>query len=136
MAERAARRPAGADRDLDKMMAVRMQAGAAADAPHELFRGHFDPAPWRGAGPRNYDVARDGRFVMLARNPDVRPRTIQVLLHWKAKIKGQDRETHSTRAGACQTLRRWHRWIRHQRPRGHDPDGLARRRAQKRRRSR
>jgi Tol biopolymer transport system component len=76
-------------RDGEKMMAVSVLPGTTfkAGVPQTLFTGDFDLCPWPGAGPRNYDVALDGRFVMVARKTDARPQVIRWLLNWRDALR-------------------------------------------------
>jgi Tol biopolymer transport system component len=80
-------------RDDDRMMAVAVLPGDAFQpgATREVFRGQFDPAPWPGAGPRNYDVDANGNFIMVARKSDVRPQAVHVLLDFLDSTRSRAR---------------------------------------------
>jgi serine/threonine protein kinase/Tol biopolymer transport system component len=52
-----------------------------------LFEGGF--VPYDGNVPRTYDVAKDGRFLMIREAPQVRPRTLVVVLNWFEELKRQ-----------------------------------------------
>ena len=69
----------------DAMMVVDLTDGdeLTAGVPRELFRGRYLRTEW-GAGNASYDVAPDGRFLMIRRAADTTSRTIQVVLNWPA----------------------------------------------------
>ena len=48
--------------------------------PHQLFRGGF--IPYQDFTPRTYDVAKDGRFLMIEERPDVAQATVTVTTGW------------------------------------------------------
>jgi eukaryotic-like serine/threonine-protein kinase len=54
------------------------------DPPQALFEGGFDPGPERA-----YDVASDGRFVMIENEPNdvAASASIVVVLNWKEELK-------------------------------------------------
>ncbi|HEX5109173.1 MAG TPA: protein kinase, partial [Vicinamibacterales bacterium] len=52
-----------------------------------LFEGGF--VPHDGNVPRTYDVAKDGRFLMIREAPQVRPRTLVLVLNWFEELKRQ-----------------------------------------------
>ena len=52
-----------------------------------LFEGGF--VPYDGNVPRTYDVAKDGRFLMIREAPQVRPRTLVLVLNWFEELKRQ-----------------------------------------------
>ena len=54
-----------------------------------LFEGGF--VAYDGNVPRTYDVAKDGRFLMIREAPQVRPRTLVVVLNWFEELKRQAR---------------------------------------------
>ena len=54
-----------------------------------LFEGGF--VPYDGNVPRTYDVAKDGRFLMIREAPQVRPRTLVIALNWFEDLKRQAR---------------------------------------------
>ena len=54
-----------------------------AESPQELFQGRFSLL---GVGTISYDVAPDGRFVML-QLPEVTSSRIKVVLHWLEELK-------------------------------------------------
>ncbi len=68
-------------RDGIKMMAVAVaadkRAGLRVDPPRILFEGQFETRETV----TNYDVAPDGRFLMM-RSPQVDVRQLQVTLNW------------------------------------------------------
>ena len=68
----------------DKMMAARIatEPELAADRPVVLFEGAYEAS--LGGVATNYDVAPDGRFVMIRREQDSRPteQQINVVLNW------------------------------------------------------
>ena len=51
--------------------------------PHELFHGPYPPDQW---GDQSYDVAPDGRFLML-RSTDESQMKVFVVLNWIDEIK-------------------------------------------------
>jgi Tol biopolymer transport system component len=70
-----------------RMMAVAVEAGSAfqAGAPRALFEGRFTPGPNGVAG---YDVAADGRFLMVQPlHPDPPTNQIQVVLNWSEELR-------------------------------------------------
>jgi serine/threonine-protein kinase len=72
-----------------KLLAVTVTTGAsfAASAPVTLFEGHFELKEY-GGGTANYDVSRDGRFLMVRRkNPQV-PTVIDVVFSWPDALLG------------------------------------------------
>jgi dipeptidyl aminopeptidase/acylaminoacyl peptidase len=68
----------------DAMMAVEvsMQPAFSARRPHELFRGRFRPG-----GRTNYDVAPDGRFLMIEELESAPVTQIHVVLDWMDEAK-------------------------------------------------
>ncbi len=70
-----------------RMMAVAVEAGSAfkAGTPRTLFEGRFTPGPNGVAG---YDVAADGRFLMVQPlHPDPPTNQIQVVLNWVEELR-------------------------------------------------
>lgn len=67
------------------MMAVPVRAGATLELgqPVRLFRDDYASA-WAGAA---YDVAADGRFLMVKPVPESAPRDIVVVLNWFEELK-------------------------------------------------
>ncbi len=67
------------------MMVVKVTTGAtfSAGQPEMLFEGDFDISYWV----RNYDVAPDGRFLMLRTPPESTPRTMVLILNWFEELK-------------------------------------------------
>jgi hypothetical protein len=65
----------------NRLMAVAVEAGSAfkAQAPRVLFES--DTYDWSGQAPA-YDVASDGRFVMLGRGAST-PAPVTVVLNWR-----------------------------------------------------
>jgi hypothetical protein len=57
-------------------------SSAGSVGPRELFKGHFEE-PGRPDWPRNYDVAPDGRFLMIRQTYMPAPRTIVIVLNWR-----------------------------------------------------
>ena len=65
-----------------KMMAAKVVPGGAAfraETPEPLFQTHVNTATNR----QQYDVARDGRFLILTDLPDTSTEPIRLLLNWK-----------------------------------------------------
>ncbi len=62
------------------MMAVKVTTRPAFSAgrPTRLFQGDFDSSYWI----RNYDVAEDGRFLMVRTPPESAARTMVLVLNW------------------------------------------------------
>ena len=54
-----------------------------------LFEGGF--VPYDGNVPRTYDAAKDGKFLMIREAPQVRPRTLVVVLNWFEELRRQAR---------------------------------------------
>ncbi len=69
----------------DRMMAVPFDAGTEfrRSAPVELFRGTYSRDLW---GDQSYDVAPDGRFLMLRPAGNSRIR-VQVIYNWAAELR-------------------------------------------------
>ena len=69
----------------NRVMAVKVQTQGAlrAERPVELFKGEYDVAY---PGP-NYDVTRDGRFLMVRTPPELAPRTAVVVVNWFEQLK-------------------------------------------------
>ena len=74
-------------RDGDRMMvtAIKTRTPFATDRPEVLFEAAYDPDP-AGAGNPNYDVAPDGRFLMVRRTAGVSAQ-INVVLHWLDELQ-------------------------------------------------
>ncbi len=73
-----------------KMMAAGVSYGASTiefKPSQVLFEGGF--VPYDGNVPRTYDVAKDGRFLMIREAPQVRPRTLVLVLNWFDELKRQ-----------------------------------------------
>jgi Tol biopolymer transport system component len=51
--------------------------------PHPLFRTRI-PAPMRTGAAHNYDVARDGRFLINTVKPGTSPQALHVILNWRS----------------------------------------------------
>ena len=64
----------------DKMMVVQVatQPAFSAGRPEMLFQGDFEFSPRI----RNYDVAPDGRFLMVRTPPESAARTMVLVLNW------------------------------------------------------
>jgi hypothetical protein len=78
--------PAGSElfyRWRNKMMSVRIrtQPGLGVDSPKELFTGTFETGR---AGLAGYDVAADGRFLMVESTAD---EEIHVVWNWVSGLK-------------------------------------------------
>jgi Tol biopolymer transport system component len=73
----------------DALMAVDVSeaVGVRISPPYRLFTARFDERPsWRPS----YDVARDGRFLVVRSATDPRARsTIAVLLNWQNRMGGR-----------------------------------------------
>jgi serine/threonine-protein kinase len=70
----------------DAVMSVMVGAGPrpSLSGPRLLFRGQFEE-PARPDWPRNYDVAPDGRFLMIRQTYTPLPRELVVLLGWRGQ---------------------------------------------------
>jgi serine/threonine-protein kinase len=70
-------------RNGDRMMVVKVLRSVPFEAarPAVLFEGQFEMKGYGGAS-ANYDVARDGRFIMVRQKNPVRPTTIRIVLNW------------------------------------------------------
>jgi hypothetical protein len=53
--------------------------------PRQLFQGGF--VPYVTTTPRTYDVAADGRFVMIEPADDARPATLVLVKNFSAELK-------------------------------------------------
>ncbi len=71
----------------DALFAVDMSpvVGGQLPAPRMLFRGQFEE-PGRPDWPRNYDVAPDGRFLMIRQTYTPVVRDVVLLLNWRGEI--------------------------------------------------
>lgn len=68
-----------------RVMAVPVPpAGLVGGPPRALFEDHFVPG---AAGEPGYDVAPDGRFLMLRAESAAAPRQIRVVLNWLDEVK-------------------------------------------------
>jgi hypothetical protein len=67
----------------NRMMAVKVESGGALapGAPTALFEGRFEMKGYGGSS-ANYDVARDGRFIMVRRKNPITATVIHVVLNW------------------------------------------------------
>ena len=79
-------------RNGDEMMAVRVLATAPeleVSRPRVLFEGHFLGGLDLGGNPAtNYDVASDGRFLMIQEPEVERTRTsLKIILHWSEELE-------------------------------------------------
>ncbi len=75
-------------REGDKLMAVDVGNGPDnPGTPEELFAGRYRTSEW-GARAANYDVAPDGRFVMVRQKNPILPTVIQVVLNWPEALLG------------------------------------------------
>jgi serine/threonine-protein kinase len=77
-------------RNGDKMMAVPIQTTPTftAGAPKTLFEGQFTRLGWLRA---NYDVSRDGRFLMIKGEEQPFPTTINLVLNWFSEMTNRVR---------------------------------------------
>ena len=68
----------------NRMMAAAVNTGRAFDfkAPLPLFTSTYDHPP---GSPLSYDVAADGRFLMIKRDTETKPSPITVVLNWTAR---------------------------------------------------
>ena len=68
-----------------KMMAATVESGAelSVGTPVTLFEGHYG----RYWASRAYDVAPDGRFLMVKTPEDMAPRRLNVVLNWFEELK-------------------------------------------------
>ena len=78
-------------REDSAMMAVRIEAQEArlvAGTPEQLFEGSYAPDPITGVNP-NYDVAPDGRFLMLRTAPDDGPvaQSLHVVINFDQELR-------------------------------------------------
>lgn len=71
----------------DRMMIARVTPGPnfQASVPEELFRGNFLRDLW---GDQSYDVAADGRFLMLRPSSDSRVQ-VQVIYNWVTELRAK-----------------------------------------------
>ncbi len=74
-----------------KMMAARIDSGPplTAGKPRILFERRYEHH-WH---PPNYDVARDGRFLMIKTPEELAPRRVEVILNFDEEIKRRFAET-------------------------------------------
>ena len=73
----------------DRLMAAPVQTDEsfAHGTPQPLFEiGNYDFGP---GAPRDYDVADDGRFLMLKAEGQAPPRQITVVLNWFEELKAR-----------------------------------------------
>ena len=73
-----------------KLMAASVTAtgdGIRIGAAHPLFRGGF--VPYQDFTPRTYDVAADGRFLMIEERPDVAQATVIVTTAWGRMLESK-----------------------------------------------
>jgi hypothetical protein len=54
--------------------------------PVLLFEGRYERDPFSNDA-TNYDVARDGRFVMVRRDPDRGRQQLDVIVNWLERLK-------------------------------------------------
>jgi Tol biopolymer transport system component len=74
-------------RENDRLMAADFRGAAdTIGRPRVLFEGRFEKTAGMGGDTANYDVAPDGRFVMVRRKHLQAPTTIQVVLNWPALL--------------------------------------------------
>jgi eukaryotic-like serine/threonine-protein kinase len=75
-------------RNGDRVMAVAFNPKLAAPVtqPRTLFEKRFQSTSSK-YGPRDYDLAPDGRFVMVKPSPDAPPTQIQVVMNWFEELK-------------------------------------------------
>jgi eukaryotic-like serine/threonine-protein kinase len=70
----------------DNMMAVTIETKATfrASPPRVLFEGRYARIGWPQA---NYDVAADGRFLMIRGDDQTLPTTIRAVLNWSEELR-------------------------------------------------
>jgi eukaryotic-like serine/threonine-protein kinase len=80
-------------RNGDRMMAVSLPASPdqAPGVPVLLFEGRYESDPFSNDA-TNYDVARDGRFVMVRRDPDRGRQQLDVIVNWLERLKTPQRD--------------------------------------------
>lgn len=83
-------RPRGSSSDQSVMMVVAVSTinGFEPETPRELFRGNFQG----GRQIRTYDVAPDGRFLMVERDTRSvasRATSLQFVEHWVEELKAR-----------------------------------------------
>jgi hypothetical protein len=68
------------------MMAVTIETQPAfrAGAPQVLFEGRYARIGWPQA---NYDVAADGRFLMISGEEQALPTTLRAVLNWSEELR-------------------------------------------------
>jgi Tol biopolymer transport system component len=73
------------DQDIIMAVDVDSRSGFQANTPHELFRGHFVLSN----STRTYDVAPDGRFLMVTRGAsnEQRSPSLRIVLNWTEELK-------------------------------------------------
>jgi eukaryotic-like serine/threonine-protein kinase len=73
-------------RQADKMLAVTIETQPAfrASAPRLLFEGRYARMGWPQA---NYDVAADGRFLMIRGDEQALPTTLRAVLNWSEELR-------------------------------------------------
>jgi serine/threonine-protein kinase len=73
-------------RAADKMMAVTIETQPTfrASAPKVLFEGRYARIGWPQA---NYDVAADGRFLMIRGEEQALPTTLRAVLNWSEELR-------------------------------------------------
>ena len=73
-------------RNGDRMMVVTIETQPAfrASAPRVLFEGRYARIGWPQA---NYDVAADGRFLMIRGDEQTLPTTLRAVLNWSEELR-------------------------------------------------
>lgn len=73
----------------DSMMVVRVGSAASQfSRPEVLFTGRFQSGDYGGKPGTNYDVAADGRFVMIEEDESAVPGTsLHLVLGWSEELK-------------------------------------------------
>ena len=71
-----------------QLFAVPVTTGSSFEAgnPEQLFEGRFEVAP---GGNQNYDVAPDGRFLMLRNERGAASTQLNIILHWFEELKAR-----------------------------------------------
>jgi dipeptidyl aminopeptidase/acylaminoacyl peptidase len=73
----------------NKLMAVAFRDGSieSPSAPYPVFEGRYESTDNMGPQTPNYDVSRDGRFVMVRRKNPSTPTVIHVVLNWPEALR-------------------------------------------------
>ncbi len=76
-------------RNGEKMMAVAVSAAPdfTPSKPTLLFEGHYETGLFGGNPGVNYDVAPDGRFVMVKTEEGLGSTQLNIILNWTEELK-------------------------------------------------